>query len=149
MIQFELIDPAGIIGTDLGRTMRRGLKSVAADWMMAENRRVQERTPQSSGALASDEVGDYNTDPDDEEIFHLYTIDTNQVAAHGKQYAVFVEGPMLGDNGMWSDSLWAQGYNGAHMYEDVYSDDTDLFEEFGITGLNAGIDLIVSGQGDR
>ena len=145
----EIIDPSHFIGTNLARTMRRGIKSQAPEMMVAENDRVRSRTPDATGALRADEIGTYNTNPDDDEIIHLYTTADNQIAAYGKQYAVFVEGPMLGDNGMWSNSLWAQGYNGAHMYEDAHTDeDANLFEEYGMAGLSAGWDLVTAGAGD-
>lgn len=151
MIQFELLDPSRLVGMDLGRTIRRGIKSQAEALRDAQLGRVLDRTPQWTGALKADETGTFDTDTDSDELIHVFTGTSNQLDAWNRVYAMYVEGPDIGVNGMWDSELYNAdgGFDGHHMFGAAETQDLDLYEKYGVQGLEQGIADIVSGKGYR
>ncbi len=151
MIEGEILDPARVIGADLARTIRRALHQATPTLRNQELGRIQDRTPDSTGALRADEMGEADTDTDSAELVHIYTTTNNQLAAYHRVYVQYVEGPApgLGINGIWNTALWAQGYFGAHMFGDSTTDDVDAIGTWGLSRVEAGIAAIASGRSLR
>lgn len=102
--------------------------------------RVQMRTAMASGALRGDETYEVNHDPSSEDLVVFYVRDDNQLAAYGRTYARFIEGPTLGES---SPTI----YEPSHMYARIETDDIDLIQAWGMGTLGKAVDAVTVGKG--
>lgn len=104
------------------------------------NDRVKTRTAYWTGALRDDETYQINTDKSSEDLIVFYVTDVNQLAAWGRTYARFIEGPTLG----YSSPTIS---NPSHMYARMETEDIGIIDLWGAQQAQAALDKIAAVAG--
>ncbi len=105
----------------------------------AINERIQGRTPVDTGALVSSEKFEINQDTNIPDLINFYADDAEQLAAWGRVYVLYQEGPPLGLSTYTNDPH--------QMYFLSESEDLSEAQAYLDMTVGDGIRSIVAGEG--